>query len=351
LNNPGYWMQKIRESRSAGNGFEGDNVILAERDALEKEVAEARAAQERNRVRSFARIPQNADFAQHSVGGFYGNYDPRKASPAKYGEMTDEEVRVWRYLANKERETPHPSATPGGGGVENGRLVAEFPARDVQGLSAEEYLQSLENELVQRRGVKMGVKARTIDNPIGRGAAALGLAALSGIKSPIEGTVSALTGEETEQDVLDYAAGYVRNDIDGALGVAYDLTQSTANMVPSILLGSLTGVPALGIASMGVSAAGNAYSDALRDGYSKGQAALYGGIVGASEAALQNILGGIGALGGKMSATSVLKKLVEKIPRAGLRAAVKLAGSGVSEATEEGLQTYIEAGHRKFIFD
>ncbi|MBQ7053984.1 MAG: hypothetical protein IJN97_02065, partial [Oscillospiraceae bacterium] len=64
-----------------------------------------------------------------------------------------------------------------------------------------------------------------------------------------------------------------------------------------------------------------------------------------------NILGGIGALGGKMSATSVLKKLVEKIPRAGLRAAVKLAGSGVSEATEEGLQTYIEAGLRKVIFD
>ena len=24
LNNPGYWMQKVRESRSAGNGFEGD---------------------------------------------------------------------------------------------------------------------------------------------------------------------------------------------------------------------------------------------------------------------------------------------------------------------------------------
>ena len=326
LNNPGYWMQKIRENRSAGNGFEGDTVILAERDALEKEVAEARAAQERNRVRSFARIPQNNDFEELSEGGFYGNYDPRMANPAKYGEMTDEEVKVWRYLQNSKGK--------------NGQLP-----------SAEEYLQSLEDELTQRRGVKMGVKARTIDNPIGRGAAALGLAALSGIKSPIEGTGSALTGEGTEQGVLDYAAGYVRNDIDGALGVAYDLTQSTANMVPSILLSSLTGVPALGTASMGVSAAGNAYSDALRDGYSKGQAALYGGIVGASEAALQNILGGIGALGGKMSATSVLKKLVEKIPRAGLRAAVKLAGSGFSEATEEGLQTYIEAGLRKVIFD
>lgn len=97
-----------------------------------------------------------------------------------------------------------------------------------------------------------------------------------------------------------------------ALGTLYTLGTTLSNMAPSILASAL-GSWALGAAglsagtasaigraaggtALGASAGGNAYTQKLNEGYSSEAAQNYATLVGASEGALQYLLGGIGAL-------------------------------------------------------
>ena len=125
--------------------------------------------------------------------------------------------------------------------------------------------------------------------------------------------------------------------------IGYDTVTTTANMAPSILTSMAIGVinPAageiVGTTLMGASAAGNAYQEALNLGYSKSQARAYSTLVGASEAGLQYLIGGIGKLGGKLTGGTVSKAL-NGVDNAIFRAAGKLAGNMISEGFEEGIQ-------------
>ena len=158
------------------------------------------------------------------------------------------------------------------------------------------------------------------------------------------------------QSVFQMASQMVRGDLaddgvklpdwmgGGSLAqMGYDAITSTANMAPSILVSM--GMNALlpgsgqyvGTALMGASAAGNAYQEALNNGYDKDQAKGYSTLVGASEAVLGDVLGGISALGGKLSSNAAAKML-SKIDNALLRTAGKLGTSMLSEFSEEYLQ-------------
>ena len=123
----------------------------------------------------------------------------------------------------------------------------------------------------------------------------------------------------------------------------YDAITTTANMVPSIMTSTVLNFVApgsgavVGTAMMGASAAGNAYQEMLNLGYDKGQARAYSTLVGASEAGLQYLLGGISNLGGKLSGNA-LTKMMNGIDNAFLRTAIKFAGNMASEGLEEGLQ-------------
>lgn len=125
--------------------------------------------------------------------------------------------------------------------------------------------------------------------------------------------------------------------------VAYDGITTTSNMLPSILASSAANliVPGsgaiIGSGLMGASASGNAYQEMLNLGYTKEQARSYSNLVGASEAGLQYLLGGIGKLGGKVSG-DVTKKIVEGIDNALARAAIQFGGDILSEGIEESLQ-------------
>ena len=164
------------------------------------------------------------------------------------------------------------------------------------------------------------------------------------------------------------ASGMVRNDLadDGfklpdwlggsSIGqVGYDAITTTANMAPSMLtsiaIGSLsksagTAFAAKAFSTVGqvagntlmfASAAGNAYQEALNLGYDKGQARAYSTLIGASEAGLQYLLGGISSLGGKASGNAI-SKVLSGVDNAVARTAIKLGGSMISEGLEEGLQ-------------
>ena len=122
--------------------------------------------------------------------------------------------------------------------------------------------------------------------------------------------------------------------------VAYDIGTTTSNMLPSIIVGAATG-SAAGTVLLGASAAGNAYQEMLNLGYDKGQARMYSTLVGASEAGLEYLLGGISALGGKATG-GITTKLLSKIDNAYARVALRFGGSMLSEGFEEGLQEYLE---------
>ena len=153
-----------------------------------------------------------------------------------------------------------------------------------------------------------------------------------------------------------YLSGMIREDLKddgfklpdwmgGASGgqIVYDLLNTSANMAPSMLVGAAANVVVpgsgalVGAAMMGGSAAGNAYQEALNLGYDKGQARMYSTLVGASEAGLQYLMGGIGKLGGKLSGKAATT-LASKFNSAYARLAVQYGTNMLSEGVEEYMQ-------------
>lgn len=157
------------------------------------------------------------------------------------------------------------------------------------------------------------------------------------------------------------------------LGTLYTLGTTLSNMAPSILASAL-GSWALGAAglsagtasaigraaggtALGASAGGNAYTQKLNEGYSSEAAQNYATLVGASEGALQYLLGGIGAL--SKSGTGRIAAKIAGLDNALGRVAhtvsgstaARLLGSMISEGTEEGLQELLEPAFAAIIFD
>ena len=156
------------------------------------------------------------------------------------------------------------------------------------------------------------------------------------------------------QTATQMASGMVREDLadDGiklpdwlggsSIGqAAYDAITTTANMIPSIMTSTVANFIApgsgaiVGNAMMFASSAGNAYQEALNLGYDKDQARTYSTMVGASEAGLQYLLGGISSLGGS---GQWLTNMMSGVDNAFARFALKFAGNMASEGLEEGLQ-------------
>lgn len=166
------------------------------------------------------------------------------------------------------------------------------------------------------------------------------------------------------QTATQMVSGMVREDLaddgfkilDNSVGqVAYDAITTTTNMAPSILasiaIGSLSKSAGTAYAAkvfakagqmvgsglMGASAAGNAYQEALNQGFDKDQARGYGLLVGASEVVMEKVLGGISELGGN-ALGKYFAKNVTNADTALKMIAKKLGASALSEFTEEYLQ-------------
>lgn len=183
----------------------------------------------------------------------------------------------------------------------------------------------------------------------------------SGVDQFGRGVSNWFQDEATPVSTMEYGSAMVRENMadsgaklpeflgGNSLGqVAYDLSYTAGNMAPSALLGALTG--GAGAAAMGVSAGGNATMEAMRQGYSKEQAMKYGLLVGASEGALQYLLGGISKLGGRFTG-GIASRAIQNIDNALLKVAansgIKMAGEG----TEEYLQEILEPIYRNLIFN
>ena len=160
-----------------------------------------------------------------------------------------------------------------------------------------------------------------------------------------------ITGSEANTpSATQIASPEIREGIEGGWGIAYDLAQNTANMLPSIGASVLVNVVApgagsvVGAALMGSSAAGNSYAEMRNLGYDAGVAQNYAFLVGTSEAALQYALGGISPLGSANG--GVLSKVTEaalgKVNNAIARVAIDIGANMFDEGLEEAIQSVLE---------
>ena len=227
------------------------------------------------------------------------------------------------------------------------------------GNRAEEYVNLIMDSLNSRRSKDI---AETVKNtPWGEAGFSI-VAGLDQAKSGIEANFS-------KEDYIPYspiqqASGRVRHNISEEYGSfatgAYDFGVTASNMLPSILASTVMNaiLPGSGVlsttgkigkiagkiapriassASMFASARGNAYQEMLNLGYDKKQASTYGTLVGASEAGLQALLGGISKLGTSATGKGI-EALVSSIDNGFARFAIRYPLSIASEGVEEGLQ-------------
>ena len=243
-----------------------------------------------------------------------------------YGAMSDDEVSLYNYVYAKQGKD-----------------------------AADKYLSLIEEELNQREGQRLAnlVEGKPIAEILSMGA--------SGLDSWVSGTKQNFSERQLPTTSMQYASELMRRDLEkhgGIANTAGNIAYSVGNMAPSILVSSLLGgagapkaaAQIAGAATMGTGARGNAYANALREGYSYREAGNYATLIGASEAALQYLLGGISKLGGKLSG-NLLSKTVRNIDNAALRIAVKLGSNMLSEGSEEYLQSILEPVYRNLCFD
>lgn len=221
---------------------------------------------------------------------------------------------------------------------------------------AQEYLNSLEDQLNRRAGTGMAQNIMGIDNDILRVVTQGTFGLTAGLDQWASGTRQFFTDEQLPTSPTQYANAEIYNSLDGFGQNLYTATNVIGNMAPSILVSAVAGglgVPlklaqGAGALTMGVSAAGNAYADALDKGYEKGQARTYSTLVGAAEGGLQYLMGGIGKLGGV--GTEKIMSKVAMIDNSLLRISAKLGVDLLGEVAEEELQNFLEPALRSIIF-
>lgn len=202
---------------------------------------------------------------------------------------------------------------------------------------ANEYLTKLTDTMRQRQADQMVAQA---DN----NALELIFSAVAGLdqfRAGVANIDNLIMGTEADPtSAIQYAQSTMSGNNEGVWKFFNDLTTTTANMLPSIGVGVVTGGIG-GALTLGASASGNAYAEMLQEGYTPDQARWYGVLTGASETALSAVLGGIGSLGGKLTGKSI-NALVQGIKNTSLRLAAQIPLNMVSEGLEEGLQTVLE---------
>ena len=243
-----------------------------------------------------------------------------------YAQMTEDEVKLHNAILAKD-----------------GKAVAD------------QYLAFLKPQLESREAQRMAGLITSIDIPVLEDLAIMGYGFGAGVDQWASGVKQFFSDEQIDPSVTQQTNAYISNSLDGIGYYAHQAATTIGNMTPSILASKVLGFAGLssglaqgaGSVVMGVSAAGNAYSDALSKGYDKASARTYGTLVGAAEGTLQYLIGGIGELGG---VSGKLAGKVAAIDNGLLRAAARLGVNIGGEIIEEEAQNYLEPLFRTILF-
>lgn len=224
---------------------------------------------------------------------------------------------------------------------------------------AEEYLTDIEEDLNKSFGTDL------YENQTAVGKAINWLPA--GIENWTENVKQFFSEEERPTSPYAYQAQLIQNEADQIspiLGIANKAGVTISNQIPNIILtkgvGTLAqaagwGAKAVDAAAKVTSAAGiftsssgGAYKEALQDGKSEEEAKTYSTIVGALEAGLNHLLGGVEGMTGV--GTDAIMRKVATIEKSLLRNIAKHGVRIAGEITEEELQLFAEPLARAIVF-
>ena len=263
-----------------------------------------------------------------------------------------------------------------GGGIRDmlyAAIGAEYLGKDI-GYTALDVKDAYEAQINDIAGYKLADKINNYKSGVGRWSAqVLGMGAQAGLNQFVQGVKQTFSDDYIAPNKIAAAGAYTRQnlsqygdaDIFGSniSQILYDTTQTTANMLPMIAASYLTSgaLGAAGIGTtvlnsgktvaqvagqltgaglMGVSSAGNAYNQALAEGWKKEDAREFSLIMGAAEAGMQYVIGGITGLGGVTE--EGLLAAAKGINNAAIRIATETGIHILSETTEELAQNRLE---------
>ena len=173
---------------------------------------------------------------------------------------------------------------------------------------------------------------------------ALGQLAQPDAPMPVSATEYALSKIGENLDETGWRVG------DWNLGrVTYDLATNLGGNVAPMAIGNLI-APGAGAVAMGVVSGAGALRDAMRQGYSYGEALPYAAMSGLSEAGMSYLLGGIRQLGGK-GTRHVAQRLIGKVGNRFARAGLNWGLNALGEFSEETIQSALDPVLRNWLLD
>lgn len=257
--------------------------------------------------------------------GFAGSGSQVTKDPAAE-LMTDDERKTFVYLYNTQGEK-----------------------------AAEQYYDMLFDTLELRRGTEM---AAGLDNTFERTMFSLS----QGVRRFGRGIEQLFTDEQLPLYGEDYAENIINAGASHGERILYSAANSIGNMLPMVAISAATqGIggavglsaeaaqaagKAAGVASMFAGAKGNAYTEAMQQGMTKAQASTYSTLVGASEAGLEYLIGGISRFSMGSGIGDFVQEAISGLGRGYARVAFRFAGSliggSIDEIIEENTQNYLE---------
>lgn len=218
-----------------------------------------------------------------------------------------------------------------------------------------EYYNALSDMLEMRRGAQT---AKDWDSTAARAVYNLG----AGINRWVRGVGQLFTDEALPATSVDYAQGIINANASHGERILYSAANSIGNMLPMVAISAATqGIggavglsaeaaqaagKAAGVASMFAGAKGNAYTEAMQQGMTKAQASTYSTLVGASEAGLEYLIGGISRFSMGSGIGDFVQEAISGLGRGYARVAFRFAGSliggSIDEIIEENTQNYLE---------
>lgn len=312
----------------------------------------------------YASLAENPDFAEKSKPVEQnpgetkrpGDYEVDQSLSETY-ETIMPEIDIVQYRVNHNGQSPASAGTvhqEDAFMTDDERATFNYLYNTGRKDDALEYYNALSDTLEMRRGAQT---AKDWDSTAARAVYNLG----AGINRWVRGVGQLFTDEALPATSVDYAQGIMNSEAGRGGRILYSAANSLGNMLPSVILSAATSgaAGALGAsakvaetagkaastASMFAGAKGNAYTEALRQGMTKAEAGTYSTLVGASEAGLEYLLGGISKLGANpvgKAAEKWVSDLGTGYAKAILGPTGKLLGSAAGEILEENIQNYLE---------
>nr|DAY80268.1 MAG TPA: hypothetical protein [Caudoviricetes sp.] len=362
---PTQYQNTTRQQNSARNSAKQWDSVAAEAEEKAKALAtELGYAKTFYLTDKYASLAENPDFAEKSKPVEQnpgetkrpGDYEVDQSLSETY-ETNMPEIDVVQYRVNHNGQSPASAGTvhqEDAFMTDDERATFNYLYNTGRKDDALEYYNALSDTLEMRRGAQT---AKDWDSTAARAVYNLG----AGINRWVRGVGQLFTDEALPATSVDYAQGIMNSEAGRGGRILYSAANSLGNMLPSVILSAATSgaAGALGAsakvaetagkaastASMFAGAKGNAYTEALRQGMTKAEAGTYSTLVGASEAGLEYLLGGISKLGANpvgKAAEKWVSDLGTGYAKAILGPTGKLLGSAAGEILEENIQNYLE---------